>query len=181
MRHSVSIRMPIQGNFSARHLVHTTSIEEVPLRKIILLILFGGLMVISGCQTTSFATEMPLNTTPSQTAEPVTATQGAAPMSPSLPTPADAGLQNLIERIKEDLATRLAISVEAIEIAEAVAVEWSDSSLDCPQPGMSYLPVITPGYRILLRANDQAYEYHSNRDSYFVFCENRIPPIIPAP
>ena len=138
-------------------------------------------MISSGCQTASFATDTPLNGTPSQTSEPVSPTQGAAPMSPSMPTPADTGLQNLIERTKEDLASRLSISIDAIEVSEVVDVEWSDSSLDCPQPGMSYLPVITPGYRIILRANDQLYEYHSNRDTYFVFCENRIPPIIPQP
>jgi hypothetical protein len=102
-------------------------------------------------------------------------------MSPSLPTPADSGLQNLIDRTKEDLAGRLALAVDAIEVAELTEVEWSDSSLDCPQPEMSYLPVITPGYRIVLRANGQAYEYHSNRDTYFILCENRIPPIIPEP
>lgn len=102
-------------------------------------------------------------------------------MSPTLPTPADASLQNLVERTIEDLAGRLALSMDSIEVTEITEMEWSDSSLDCPQPGMSYLPVITPGFRILFRANDQIYEYHSNRDSYFVFCENRIPPIIPEP
>jgi hypothetical protein len=97
------------------------------------------------------------------------------------PSPIDPGLQGLIDRIKEDLAGRLAIPADAIEVAELTEVEWSDSSLDCPQPDMSYLPVITPGYRIVLSANDQAYEYHSNRDTYFVYCENRQPPFIPQP
>lgn len=138
-------------------------------------------MISSGCQTVSFATDTPLNGTPSQTSEPVSPTQGVAPMSPSLSTPADAGLQNLIERTKDDLAGRLALAVDEIEVTEVTEVEWSDSSLDCPQPGMSYLPVITPGYRILLHANEQTYEYHSNRDTYFVYCENRIPPVIPQP
>jgi hypothetical protein len=153
----------------------------IPVRKIVGLILLGGLIICFGCQSVSIGTDVPLNASPSQTDEPVSPTQGAVPMSPSLPTPADSGLQNLIDRTKEDLAGRLALAVDAIEVAELTEVEWSDSSLDCPQPEMSYLPVITPGYRIVLRANDQAYEYHSNRDTYFILCENRIPPIIPEP
>ena len=102
-------------------------------------------------------------------------------MTPSLPTPADASLQVLIERIKADLASRQAVSVDEITLLEAVAVEWSDSSLGCPQPGMGYLQVITPGYLILLEVNGQTYEYHSNRDTYFILCENSNSPSIPKP
>lgn len=102
-------------------------------------------------------------------------------MTPSIPMPADPGLQDLIDRTREDLAVRLAVPADQISLLEVSAVEWSDSSLDCPQPGMSYLQVITPGYRILLQAKDQTYEYHTNRDSYFVFCSDRLPPIIPQP
>ena len=102
-------------------------------------------------------------------------------MTPSLPTPADPGLQSLIEKAKEDLAQRLAISVTQINLVEVAEVEWSDSSLGCPQAGMDYLQVITPGHLIRLEVNAQLYEYHSNRDTYFVYCENQNPPIIPKP
>ena len=102
-------------------------------------------------------------------------------MNPSLPTPADPGLQSLVEKAKEDLAQRLSISVTQINLVELTEVEWSDSSLGCPQPGMDYLQVITPGYLIRLEVNAQIYEYHSNRDTYFVYCENQSPPSIPKP
>ena len=88
-------------------------------------------------------------------------------------------VQNLIERTKEDLANRLAITTDEISLVEITEVEWSDSSLDCPQPGMEYLQVITPGYRIVLQVNDEVYEYHSNRDTHFVYCENQFPPVVP--
>jgi hypothetical protein len=100
-------------------------------------------------------------------------------MTPNPSTPSSPSLQNLIEKAKEDLAKRLSISAEQIRLVEATEVEWSDSSLDCPQPGMTYLQVITPGYRILLEVDGQEYEYHSNRDAYVVLCENRVPPFIP--
>jgi len=102
-------------------------------------------------------------------------------MTPSLPTPADPGLQSLVETAKADLAQRLSLPPSQINLMEITEVEWSDSSLGCQQPGMDYLQVITPGYLILLEVNAQTYEYHSNRDTYFVYCENQSPPILPKP
>ena len=103
------------------------------------------------------------------------------PMTPAIPTPAASGLENLVQMAKEDLARRVSISANQINLVEATEAEWSDSSLDCPQPGMSYLQVMTPGYRILLEANGTQYEYHSNRDAYVVYCDNANPPFLPKP
>lgn len=102
-------------------------------------------------------------------------------MTPALPTPSEAGSQSLIEKAKEDLAQRLSISPIQINLLEMTEVEWSDSSLGCPQPGMDYLQVITPGYLILLEVDAQTYEYHSNKDHYVLYCQSSIPPISPKP
>ena len=98
-----------------------------------------------------------------------------------MPTPADSNLQNLIELTRQDLAGRLAVSADEITLVEAIAVEWSDSSLGCPQEGMSYLQVITPGYRIVLQVNNQSYAYHTNRSGHFVYCADPLPPISQHP
>lgn len=71
-----------------------------------------------------------------------------------------------------DLAGRLDIAPDAITVREMVAVEWPDASLGCPQPGMMYAQVITPGYRIVLEAQGQAYQYHASRN-HIVFCSPR--------
>ena len=98
-----------------------------------------------------------------------------------LPTASNPDLQNLIEKAREDLAERLSVPTTQINLNEVTEVEWSDSSLDCPQPGIAYLQAITPGYRIVLEVNSQSYEYHSNRDAYFVYCESPVPPFLPKP
>jgi hypothetical protein len=108
-------------------------------------------------------------------------TEGDAQMTPALPTPPGFGMQGLIEKAKEDLAQRLSISPIRVNLLEMTEVEWSDSSLGCPQPGMDYVQVITPGYRILLETGGQEYEYHSNKDNYVLYCESSIPPIFPKP
>lgn len=146
--------------------------------------LISGIFLLLACgQMTPASQQNEATTSPIETQQNSTqSTEGdTGQMTPSLPTPVDAGLQNLIEMIKTDLANRQAVSVEEILLLETIAVEWSDSSLDCPQPGMDYVQVITPGYRIVLQVNGQSYEYHTNRDAYFVYCESHVPPILPKP
>lgn len=113
---------------------------------------------------------------------PVSPTEGeATEMSQPLPTSSNFISQSLIEGAKDDLALRLSIPINQISLIEATEVEWSDSSMDCPQPGMEYLQVITPGYRILLGFSGNVYEYHSNRDTYVIYCENPDSLTLPKP
>lgn len=71
---------------------------------------------------------------------------------------------------KQDLASRVGVDVEDVQIAEIEAVEWPDSSLGCPEPGKMYLQVITSGYRVVLQAQGQTFEYHTDRGDRAVFC-----------
>jgi len=82
----------------------------------------------------------------------------------------------LVEQARKDLAERLKAAPEAISLHSMEAVQWRDSSLGCPRPGMNYLTVITPGYRIRLIANGQSYEYHTDKQKA-VYCDNPQPPL----
>ncbi len=64
------------------------------------------------------------------------------------------------ERAREALGNWLGVSSEEIEVIEVEEVEWPDTSLGCPQPGMAYAQVIVPGWRVVMRVNDDVYEYH---------------------
>jgi hypothetical protein len=64
---------------------------------------------------------------------------------------------------KLDLSDRLGIDEDQVQVQSVEAVEWPDASLGCPQPGMMYAQVVTPGYRLVLTANGQSYTYHSDR------------------
>jgi len=95
-----------------------------------------------------------------------------SPISTASPAP---NLQSMIDKAKDDLAQRLSISTTQINIIEAKEVTWSNSSLGCPQPGMGYADVLTPGYLILLNANGQDYEYHAGKAGSLTYCENPLP------
>ena len=135
--------------------------------------------LLNGCQASPTLPDAPPDSISSPL--PTLPATGDVEMTPSILPPEEPGLQDLITNVKADLAGRLSLPAEEITLLEYTEVEWSDSSMDCPERGMSYLQVITPGYRIILQANGNSYEYHSNRDSYFVYCEGRVPPIVPQP
>jgi hypothetical protein len=87
-------------------------------------------------------------------------------------TPLDPALQQIVIKAREDLAKRLALSVDQINLVELRSVVWSDTSLGCPLPGMMYAQVVTAGYRIVLAAGDQTHEYHSDTQRV-VYCASQ--------
>ena len=66
-----------------------------------------------------------------------------------------------VEQAKDDLARRLSIEANRIEVAEVQQVVWSDSSLGCPRSGMAYTQVQRDGLLIRLRVGEIVYNYHS--------------------
>ena len=47
-------------------------------------------------------------------------------------------------------------------MAKIAEVEWRNSSLGNPQPGMMYAQMIVPGFKILLEADGAFYPYHTS-------------------
>jgi len=85
-------------------------------------------------------------------------------------TPVSRDLEGLIDIAKQDLARRLEIIPEGIEVLLIETAEWPDTSLGCAEPGLSRRPVAIPGYRLVLSTMGREYVYHTNRDSGVVFC-----------
>ena len=87
----------------------------------------------------------------------------------SAPGPDDA--ETAVDRAREDLANRKGIDKEQITVVAVKEVNWPDTSLGCPEPGMMYAQVITLGHRIILSYAGQTYEYHSDQGGRVVYCE----------
>jgi hypothetical protein len=60
----------------------------------------------------------------------------------------------------DTLAAKLKIPREQIEVDTVRAMEWRDSSIGCPKPGVAYLDVITPGYKVTLRVGKAIHVVH---------------------
>jgi len=61
----------------------------------------------------------------------------------------------------EDLAQRLSVPVEDIDVLSVEAVDWPDSCLGVPVPDQACLQVITPGFRTSLWHAATTYVYHT--------------------
>jgi hypothetical protein len=92
-------------------------------------------------------------------------------VNPTIPSPSDPALQGLVIQAKEDLAGRLSVGVVQIDLIEAEAVVWPDSSLGCPRPGMMYTQVQHDGSLIRLRVGKRIYNYHSGGNRSPFLCE----------
>lgn len=75
-----------------------------------------------------------------------------------------------IDLAKQDLAKRENVAADQITVVSVSPVQWPTSALGCPQPGVMYSQVVTPGYQIVLEANGLTYEYHSDRGRRAVYC-----------
>jgi hypothetical protein len=68
------------------------------------------------------------------------------------------------------LATASGVPAEVIKLDSWEKTVWSDSSLGCPEPGMSYAQVVTPGWKIVLSAPDGQHEFHADTGDRLLDC-----------
>jgi hypothetical protein len=104
-----------------------------------------------------------------ETVSPISTPSTGSSADPTTDIPAEA--QELTSLVQRDLAERLGIATDAIKVVSVQSMQWSDTSLGCPKPGMAYATVITPGYKIVLEAEGNMYEYHTGSDN-FVLCQD---------
>ncbi len=97
------------------------------------------------------------------------------------PTARGLGVEQWIAQAKEDLAARLGVTAEQIELVDFQEKLWPDGSLGCPQPGMVYIQVPQDGYLIRLRYGGGLYHYHGNERLGPFLCDNPAKEGIEAP
>lgn len=78
--------------------------------------------------------------------------------TPALPDASEEAIDSALT----DLAARLKVGKDAIQITSVEKRMWGDTSLGCPQPGVMYAQVVTPGFLIQLTAGGKAYAYHAS-------------------
>ncbi len=86
----------------------------------------------------------------------------------------DPDAQRMVAVAKTDLMQRLGVTEEDILVKSVEEKQWRNSSLGCPQPGMMYLQVITPGYRIVLTVGENDYDFHTDM-SRAILCSPQKP------
>lgn len=72
-----------------------------------------------------------------------------------------------------DLASRLGVSPEEITVVRVRQVDWPDASLGCPEEGMAYAQVVTPGFQVLLQVDGRAFDYHAGTEGEVFLCPSK--------
>jgi hypothetical protein len=105
-----------------------------------------------------------------------------------LPTPAplSPAAREVAETLKEQVADEVDVAPAALEAVAAEEVQWSDTSLGCPEPGKVYAQVIVPGWRIVFRGpSGEIYDVHTDEtQERWVICDQdqkEESPATPAP
>ena len=121
---------------------------ELPRRAAaVVLLATAGLLLACGGES------QPADSTSPSAGQPAAATEAPAATPQTL-----TGLQ---VEARQVLADRLSVPAAGLELVSDEPVQWGDTSLGCPQTGMFYAQVITPGHRITFRQGDDTYEVHT--------------------
>ena len=121
---------------------------ELPRRAAaVVLLATAGLLLACGGES------QPADSTSPSAGQPAAATEAPAATPQTL-----TGLHVEARRV---LADRLSVPAAGLELVSDELVQWGDTSLGCPQAGMFYAQVITPGHRITFRQGDDTYEVHT--------------------
>ena len=79
-------------------------------------------------------------------------------------------VDNQVSIARQDLARRLGVDTDEIEIETVRQVHWRSGAAGCPEPGMSYTMALVPGVLIMLRADEEIYRYHAGRYGMPSYC-----------
>ena len=71
-------------------------------------------------------------------------------MAPAANTPASKAIRLVAEQT--------GAAPEQVTLMSEAAVDFSDSSLGCPKPGMAYMQVVTPGHKLMLEYKGATYD-----------------------
>ena len=80
----------------------------------------------------------------------------------------------LLEAILLDAENRTGIATDEWTVVRSEAVNWSDGSLGCPEPGVAYTQAEVQGYWVEIAAQDQHLDYRADDRGNFKLCDDRV-------
>jgi hypothetical protein len=123
----------------------------------------------AGCEPTAIIAQPVSPVAPASVEPAQPAQQLVAPdVSPAQPLP---GSETALAAAIADLVKQAGVPANQITLVSMEAKDWGDTALGCPQEGMMYAQVITPGYLMMFEAQGQQYEYHTDQTTNVVWCK----------
>jgi hypothetical protein len=108
--------------------------------------------------------------TAEETTTPATAPPTTENETTTMPTSNQEQQLPIVAPARADLARRLGVEPDDLEVMSAEEVTWPDGSLGCPEPGMSYTQALVDGSKVVLGHDDRVYVYHAGDDGQPFIC-----------
>ena len=124
---------------------------KIPEKSIQSILLVGLLANVAACEATDDQQPVEPSLTDSEQSTDPERKIVASPMN----------LNGQIEFSKKDLAQRLDVPPESVELSGARQVTWRSGALGCPEPGRSYTEALVPGPVIYLQVDNMIHAYHA--------------------
>lgn len=133
----------------------------------------AGFCLVAALDACAGAPIAPATGTPAAAPSPTTqellpATHIQTPPLLAEATPQDAG--SYVERAVMVVAAELSLSPKAVTVEGVKRVNWPDTGLGCPLPGMVYLQKVTPGFQVTLSAAGTEYAVHMDAAGTAIIC-----------
>jgi hypothetical protein len=138
-------------------------------------------MLLAACASpagTQFPTDTPpvTNQIPSETPGSTPTATKPEPTSTAQPTHIPVDIPPAQQAAVQALADGLGINMDQIKVVSVEAIDWPNGCLGVQRMGVMCTQQIVPGFRIILEANGQQYEYHTNSSgSELVPADNQQP------
>lgn len=86
----------------------------------------------------------------------------------------------LLAAIRRVVAAQQGVPEGEVAVEHVEPAEWPDASLGCPQPGLMYAQVVTPGFLVELEAGGEEIVVHTDAGQRVVLCGEDGHPVVPA-
>lgn len=136
-------------------------------------ILLGALLVAGCAPVSSTAPSASPPPAPGATSPVAGRSEGTEvpdqPAESTASVPADA--QQVVARVRAEAGAALGVPDGEVLVTRVEQREWPDTALGCPQAGAMYAQVIVPGFLVEVRSGGKVLQYHTDRDSRVVLCQ----------
>ena len=89
------------------------------------------------------------------------------------PTPDPEDKKDLAEIALSDLAQRLGVDRQVLQVVDSSSVTWPNGALGCPAPDGSYTQALVQGFHLVLTDGIAEYHYHASAAGEPFLCPDK--------
>lgn len=86
-----------------------------------------------------------------------------------------------LEALRSNAASLAGVTADGVSIVSSERVTWSDGSLGCPRGDEMYTQMLVSGYRVVVSAGEQTFDYRLADSGFFRLCGSPASALTPLP